>query len=55
MYEWFDCHLPGYGRFTEYFSAAQPRTTLAFLHLKTVDQNASLEAELLDLMLYYTI
>ena len=25
----------------------QPRTTLAFLHLKTVVQNASLEAELL--------
>ena len=27
----------------------QPRTTLAFLHLKTVVQNASLEAELLGL------
>ena len=25
----------------------QPRTTLAFLHLKTVVQNASLKAELL--------
>ena len=28
----------------------QPRTILAFLHLKTVVQNASLEAELLGLM-----
>ena len=27
----------------------QPRITLAFLHLKTVMQNASLEAELLGL------
>ena len=50
MYELFDCHLPGCGGFTEYFLAARPRTTLAFLHLKTVDQNASSEAELLDLM-----
>ena len=44
MYEWFDCHLPGCGGFTEYFLAAQPRNTLAFLQLKTVDQNAPLEA-----------
>ena len=48
-YEWFDCHLPGCVGFTGYFSAALPRTTLVFLHLKTVGQNASLEAELLDL------
>ena len=51
MYEWFDCHLPGCGGFTEYFPATQLRITLAFLHLKTFVQNASLEAELLDLML----
>ena len=54
MYEWFDCHLPGFDGFTEYFLAAGLRNTctLAFLHLKTcktVDQNASLETELLDL------
>ena len=49
MYEWFDCPQLDCGGFTEYFSAAQPRTTLAFLHLNTVDQNASLDAELLDL------
>ena len=23
MYEWFDSHLPSYGGFTEYFSAAR--------------------------------
>ena len=40
--------LPGCGGYTEYFSAARPRTTLAFLHLKPGDQNASSEAELLD-------
>ena len=49
MYEWFDCHLPRFGGFTKNFSAAHPRTTLAFLNLKSVDQNASSEAELLDL------
>ena len=31
-----DCHLPGCGGFTEYFLVIWPRTTLAFLHLKTV-------------------
>ena len=36
--------------FLKYFSAARPKTTLAFVHLKIVDQNASSEAELLDLM-----
>ena len=40
--------LPGCGGFTAYFLAAWPRTTLAFLHLKTVNQNASSEAELLN-------
>ena len=50
MYVWFDCHLSDCGGFTEYFQAARPRTTLAFLNLKTVNQNAFLEAELLDLM-----
>ena len=50
MYEWFDCHLQSCGSFTEYFPAAQPRITRA-LQLKTVVQNASLEAELLDMML----
>ena len=30
--------------------SGQPRTILAFLHLKIVVQNASLEAELLGLM-----
>ena len=49
MCEWFDCHLLVCGGLTEYFSAAQPRTTLVFLHLMTVDQNAASEAELLDL------
>ena len=49
MYEWFDCHLPGCDGFIEYFPAAGLRTTLAFLYLKIVGQNASLEAELLDL------
>ena len=49
MYECFDCHLPGCGGFTGYFPAVRPRTTLAFPRLKTVVQNASLEAELLDL------
>ena len=34
----------------EYLQAAWPTTTLAFPHLKTVDQNTSLQAELLDLM-----
>ena len=48
MYEWFDCDLVGCGGFAEYFLAVWPRTTLAFLHLKTVNQNASLEADLLD-------
>ena len=43
MYDWYDCKLPGCGVFTEYFPITQPRTTLAFLSLKTVDQNASLE------------
>ena len=47
MYEWFDCRVTVISR--EYFPAARPRTTLAFLHIETVDQNASLEAELLDL------
>ena len=49
--EWFDCQLPGCGGYTEYFTTTQPRTilTLAFLNLKTIHQNASLEAELLDL------
>ena len=42
-------HLPGLGYFIEYCSAIRPRITLAFLHLKTVDQNTSLEAALLDL------
>ena len=41
--------LPGCGVFTEYFPTTQPKTTLPFLDLKTVDQNASLEADLLDL------
>ena len=50
MYEWFDFHLPYGSDFKAYFLAARPRTTLAFLHLKTVNQNVSLEAELLDLM-----
>ena len=49
MYEWFDCHLPGFGGFTGYFPAVRPKTTLAFLHFKTVRQIASLEAEVLDL------
>ena len=44
MYEWFECAMGSH-----YFSAAQLRITLAFLHLKTVDQNAPSEAELLDL------
>ena len=43
MYEWFDC--PWYHR----VFPGQQRTTLAFLYLKTVVQNASLEAELLGL------
>ena len=51
MYEWFDCHLQSCGGFTEYLAAAWLRTTLPFLHLKIVNQNASLEAELLDLTL----
>ena len=38
------------GGFTEYFPASQLGTTLAFPHL-SVNQNASLEAKLLDLML----
>ena len=46
----FDCHLPGCGGFTEYFSAALVRTTLDFLHLQTVDQHASSKAALLDMM-----
>ena len=35
-------HLPGCGSFTEYmyFPAARPRTTLAFLHLKTLSQKS---------------
>ena len=41
-------HLSICGGFTEYFPAARPRTNLAFLHLKTIDQNASLEAKLID-------
>ena len=47
MYERF---LPGCGCFIGYFLAARPRTILPFLPLKTVDQNASLEAELLLLI-----
>ena len=49
MHEAVDCHKPGCGGFTEYFPAAWSRTTLTFFHLKTADQNDSLEAELLDL------
>ena len=49
MYEWIDFYLPCCSGSTEYFPAAQPRTTLAFLHLKRVNQNVYMEAELLDL------
>ena len=48
-YERFDCHLPSCGGFTEYFSAARSRTTLAFLDLKIVVQNAPSDEELLDM------
>ena len=48
VYEWFDCHLPGWGGFTVYFMAARKTASFLHLHLKTVDQNASLEAELID-------
>ena len=51
MCEWFDCHLPGCGDFIEYFPAARPRTTMAFLNFKIGDQNAYLDAEFLDMML----
>ena len=40
MYEWSDCYLLGCGGFT----AAGPRTTMTFLHLKTVNLNASLRS-----------
>ena len=47
-WHWFDCHLL-VAVVSLSISDAQPRTALAFLHLKAVNQNASLEAELLDL------
>ena len=81
MYEWFDCHLPGCGRFINYlfglslyalplcvllcgpkihnkrscihrvFPGCMAENYPDFLGLKTIDQNASLEAELFDLTL----